>query len=102
MAQKTWPSSGTSPSISCAQSPTSAASGSGENAPHGTQIILPLSSDIYRVNPDSEPCLRRPEWQKDAGVWPKEQGPTGAAAAAIIKAGTPPIRVLRECGATSP
>jgi hypothetical protein len=52
---KTWLSSDTSPSISYAQSRTSAASGYAENAPRGIQTISQQSSDTYRVNPDSEP-----------------------------------------------
>jgi predicted transposase YbfD/YdcC len=61
MAQKTWPSSDTSQSISCAAPTTNEASSSGANVLAGiNEYLATMRSDTYRVNPDSEPCAGGP------------------------------------------
>ena len=74
MAPGTWPSSGTSPSISCAKPKTTRASGSAENSPDGTRTTSPQSSTQSPVNPDSLPCSAAASQIEDEG----RCGPTRA------------------------
>src|SRR3984893_295893 len=60
-ARKTWPSSATLLSTSCAPPRTKEASNSGENSPMGSRLISQSCAAISRVNPDSEP------WAGDSG-----------------------------------